>query len=57
MEIVVDIIRGEGAVEGKPWPSHLVLGQDAIADIREKARKLEEVVDEWEWTGRAVSYE
>ncbi|KAF9466009.1 hypothetical protein BDZ94DRAFT_1306724 [Collybia nuda] len=47
MEVVVDIVRGEGVAKGKTWPGLLVLGGDAEADVRAKCTKTLEVLDEW----------
>ncbi|KAF6741954.1 short-chain dehydrogenase/reductase SDR [Ephemerocybe angulata] len=57
MELVVDIVRGEGTAEHKPWPSHLILGDDAIADVKAKSSKLMATLEKWESTGRAVSFD
>lgn len=57
MEVLVDIVKGEGAAENKPWPSHLILGDDAIADVKQKSNRLMATVDEWEGVGRAVSFD
>ncbi|KAF9466010.1 hypothetical protein BDZ94DRAFT_282879 [Collybia nuda] len=47
MEVVVDIVRGEGVAMGKPWPGLLVLGEDAEVDVRAKSAKTLKVLDEW----------
>jgi len=47
MEIVVDVVRGEGVAAGKPWPLYLVLGEDAEEAIRTKCKKMLDHLDEW----------
>ena len=47
MEILVDVVRGEGVAQGRPWPLYLPLGRDAEAAIRDKCAKICEVLDEW----------
>ncbi|KAA1472754.1 NAD-P-binding protein [Dentipellis sp. KUC8613] len=47
MEIVVDVVRGEGRAAGREWPSLLFLGGDALADIREKMHRWEHDLDAW----------
>ncbi|KAL0958957.1 hypothetical protein HGRIS_014269 [Hohenbuehelia grisea] len=47
MEALVDVVRGEGIAKGREWPGHLVLGEDAEADIRNKAETVIEVLNAW----------
>ncbi|KAF9002465.1 hypothetical protein BDQ17DRAFT_1425790 [Cyathus striatus] len=47
MEIVVDVVRGEGVAEGRQWPGHLILGEDADYDVRLKCSKVLTVLDQW----------
>ncbi|KAJ7233854.1 hypothetical protein B0H12DRAFT_166266 [Mycena haematopus] len=39
MEAVVDVVRGENTAQGRPWPGRLVLGDDAVNDVRVKCKK------------------
>jgi len=57
MEAVVDVVRGEGAAKGRPWPLYLALGDDAEAGIREKCGKLLQHLEEWGDVTRGVSFE
>ncbi|KAJ7204668.1 hypothetical protein GGX14DRAFT_459282 [Mycena pura] len=57
MEAVVDVVRGEGAACGKPWPGYLLLGKDADRDIRAKCRVMTEHLDEWREVVRGVDLE
>jgi hypothetical protein len=48
MEVVVDVVRGEGRAAGREgWPLWLVLGDDALADIKEKSEKLKKAMNSW----------
>ncbi|CAK5279285.1 unnamed protein product [Mycena citricolor] len=47
MAAVVEVVKGEGRAAGKPWPSCLVLGEDADRDVREKCRTMTTHLDEW----------
>lgn len=47
MEVVVDVVRGEGKAKGREWPLYLALGADSERDIRTKVGKLVRHVDEW----------
>ena len=57
MDVLVDIVRQEGVAKGKSWPSHLILGEDAINDVRNKSNNLLQQIDQWEGVGKAVCYE
>jgi len=57
MEAVVDVVRGEGKAEGRPWPLYLALGDDADECIRQKSARLLQHVDEWGDVIKSVSFE
>lgn len=54
MEIVVDVVKGEGCAAGREWPLYLVLGKDAEADIRNKCAKVLKHLDDWHDVVRGV---
>ncbi|KAG2152432.1 hypothetical protein BD769DRAFT_38932 [Suillus cothurnatus] len=54
MEIVVDVVKGEGCAAGRVWPLYLVLGKDAEADIRNKCAKVLKHLDDWNDVVRGV---
>ncbi|KAG1815602.1 uncharacterized protein BJ212DRAFT_1481373 [Suillus subaureus] len=54
MEIVVDVVKGEGCAAGREWPLYLVLGKDAEADIRNKCAKVLKHLDDWNDVIRGV---
>ncbi|KAJ7750390.1 hypothetical protein DFH07DRAFT_961353 [Mycena maculata] len=57
MEAVVDVVRGEGAAAGRPWPGTLVLGEDAESDLRVKTKKILDNLDEWNDVVRGVNFD
>lgn len=57
MEVVVDVVRGEGVAKGRPWPGYLVLGEDAERDVRAKCHKVLRVLDEWQDVARSVHFD
>ncbi|KAJ7078071.1 hypothetical protein C8R44DRAFT_910609 [Mycena epipterygia] len=57
MEAVVDVVRGEGAAQGKPWPGYLLLGKEADRDVRAKCKIMTEHLDEWREVVRGVDFE
>ena len=48
MELLVDVVKGEGRAAGREWPLWLVLGRDAYTDVRAKTRQLLATMDAWE---------
>ncbi|KAJ4467251.1 hypothetical protein J3R30DRAFT_3663275 [Lentinula aciculospora] len=47
VEVMVDVVRGEGQAEAKEWPLYLPLGKDANRDIETKCEKMLGVVKNW----------
>jgi hypothetical protein len=52
---IVDVVRGEGVAEGKPWPLYLVLGEDAEQNVRDKIKKVGDVLEEWKQVSRNMN--
>ena len=57
MEVVVDVVRGEGAAAGRPFPLWLALGADAVRDIRSKATRIVESLDTYQDLSVAAGYD
>jgi len=57
MEVVVDVVRGEGIAKGRPWPLYLVLGDDADADVRQRSTNLLKHVDQWGDVIKSVNFD
>ncbi|CAA7270530.1 unnamed protein product [Cyclocybe aegerita] len=57
VEAIVDIVRGEGVAQGRPWPNYLWLGDDAEADVRNKCRKVLTELDAWKDVTRGVNFD
>lgn len=57
MEVVVDVVKGEGKASGREWPLYLALGEDSERDIRAKVGKLVRHVDEWGDVIRSVKFD
>jgi hypothetical protein len=57
VDVITDVVRGEGCAAGKQWPSVLVLGEDAEKGIRVKCLQVLEHLDDTEWRdiGRGVA--
>jgi hypothetical protein len=51
-ELVVDVVRGEGQMRRadgglRPWPERLVVGSDAVAEIRRTFASWEKTLEEY----------
>ncbi|KAF8584216.1 short-chain oxidoreductase [Ramaria rubella] len=57
VDVIADVVRGEGCATGKSWPDVLVLGEDAQHDIRLKCQQVLQRLDDVEWRdiGRGVA--
>ncbi|KAI0754392.1 NAD-P-binding protein [Daedaleopsis nitida] len=47
MELLVDVVRGEGKAKGKAWPLYLPMGAITDDAIQAKTKKMLNVLDEW----------
>ncbi|KAJ7750384.1 hypothetical protein DFH07DRAFT_941847 [Mycena maculata] len=47
MEVLTDVVRGEGKAAGRPWPLYLFLGDLAVQGVAEKCHKILKVIDDW----------
>lgn len=45
---IVDVVKGEKDASGKPWPSSLPLGSDAVSLIRKKCENTLRDLEAWE---------
>lgn len=57
MTAIVDVVRGEGAAEGKHMPLWLVLGKDSEEDLRENMEVRLQNLEEWKDVTRSVGVE
>ncbi|KAF7984353.1 hypothetical protein HWV62_15375 [Athelia sp. TMB] len=57
MNVVVDVVKGEGKAKGREWPLYLALGEDSEAHIRGKAGKLLTHCDDWGNVIRDVKFD
>jgi hypothetical protein len=48
VEIMVDVVKGEGVAEGKSTPDRLPLGPDCLDTMRKKANGNLAICNEWE---------
>ncbi|KAG7087176.1 hypothetical protein E1B28_013157 [Marasmius oreades] len=46
-KVIVDVVKGEGAAGGRPWPLYLPLGVDGVEAMKNKCERLLETIEEW----------
>ncbi|KAJ7239361.1 hypothetical protein C8J57DRAFT_1372952 [Mycena rebaudengoi] len=47
MEVLTDVVRGEGKAAGRPWPLYLILGDLGVQGITDKCHRILQVMDDW----------
>ncbi|TFK93350.1 NAD-P-binding protein [Polyporus arcularius HHB13444] len=57
MELLVDVVRGEGKAKGKAWPLYLPLGWATDDAIQAKTKTILGVLDEWRDVIRDLDYD
>lgn len=56
MEVLVDVVKGEGVAVGKTWPWTLLLGADAERDLKTRWDRHQTTLQEWGDVTRSVSF-
>ena len=57
MELLVDVVRGEGSARGREWPMWLFMGQDVYRDVRGKCDRVLQTLDAWEDVATDLEFE
>lgn len=57
MELVVDVVKGEGKVRGRPWPLHLFLGNEAYNSVKNKCNEVLENLDAWQDVAKDLDFD
>ncbi|KAF8630267.1 hypothetical protein AX17_005453 [Amanita inopinata Kibby_2008] len=57
MELIVDVVRGEGKAQGRPWPLYLFLGNEAYDSVRDKCRQILDTLDAWQDVGKNLNFD
>jgi len=47
VELMVDVVRGEGKAKGRPWPRRIPIGPDAVKLAARQARATLALVEAW----------
>ncbi|RDW62120.1 hypothetical protein BP6252_11553 [Coleophoma cylindrospora] len=56
-ERIVDVMKGEGMASGKPMPSQVPLGSDALATIKETCEAMLKTCEEWKDLIKSTDFE
>jgi NAD(P)-dependent dehydrogenase (short-subunit alcohol dehydrogenase family) len=57
VSIMIDVVRGEGVVEGKAIPERLPLGPDCLATLRKRSVSNLAICNEWEDIIRSTDHD
>jgi NAD(P)-dependent dehydrogenase (short-subunit alcohol dehydrogenase family) len=57
MDRIVDVVRGEGLAKGREWPLYLILGEDAVQQLKLHCNELLDVLDKWGDVATSVGYD
>ncbi|KAM6493355.1 hypothetical protein JOM56_011489 [Amanita muscaria] len=57
MELVVDVVRGEGKAKGRPWPLHLFVGKEAFDSVKAKCEAVLSMLQGWEEVARDLDFD
>ncbi|PCH40733.1 NAD(P)-binding protein [Wolfiporia cocos MD-104 SS10] len=57
MEVLVDVVRGEGAAKGRELPLYLMLGNVTYTHVREHCDRLLKTLDEWEDVAKELDFD
>lgn len=56
VQLMLDVIRGEGLAQGKELPAVLALGSDCVEAVKEVCRETIKRVEEWESISRSTDF-
>lgn len=57
VDVVVDLVRGEGVAEGKELPLRLPLGSDCYGLVKGTCEEMLGVLEQWEGVIRSTNFE
>jgi len=56
VEVMLDVVKGEGVAEGKVMPERLPLGPDVLTTVRKRCVGHLSICNEWEDVIRSTNY-
>jgi len=56
VEVMVDVVRGEGVAEGKPFPPLLILGSDCFDVVKTECEKTLARLEEWKDVSESTDF-
>jgi hypothetical protein len=57
VELVLDLVRGEGVAKGREMPFRLPIGSDAYEDIKGKCEETLKIMEEWGPTIQSMGHD
>ena len=56
VEVMVDVVRGEGVAKGKPFPTVLALGSDCFDTVKADSEKTLARLEEWKDVSKSTDF-
>ncbi len=56
VEVIVDVVRGEGVAKGRDMPSFLLLGSDAFAMTQAELKRVMKMQEEWANVSKSTDF-
>ncbi|KAK0484438.1 hypothetical protein IW261DRAFT_1456503 [Armillaria novae-zelandiae] len=56
VQVMLDVVRGEGVAQGKEFPKSLLMGSDTFAVVRDKTHEYLKLQAEWESVSKSTDY-
>ncbi len=56
VQIMLDVVRGEGVAQGKEFPKSLLMGSDTFAVVQDKIHGCLKLQEEWESVSKSTDF-
>ncbi len=56
VQIMLDVVRGEGVAQGKEFPKSLLMGSDTFAVVQDKIQECLKLQEEWESVSKSTDF-
>ncbi len=56
VQILLDVVRGEGVAQGKEFPKSLLMGSDTFAVVQDKIQGYLKLQAEWESVSKSTDF-
>lgn len=56
VQVMLDVVRGEGVAQGKEFPNSLLLGSDCFEDVQDQIQGYLKLQKEWEDVSKSTDF-